>query len=162
MMLDSIKNFFEKKLMPISASSDNDAKETLHLATIALMLEVAESDFEEQPEEKALIKSLIKESFNLNENDTHELFKLAQDKFHSSTDSFEFTRLINQTYTAQQKVELIENLWRIAYADKVLDKYEDNIIRRIADLIYVSHKDFIKTKLQVEQQEAQRNQNGKI
>ena len=49
----------------------------------------------------------------------------------------------------EEKVGLIENMWRIAFSDEQLDKYEEHLIRKISDLIYVSHSDFIKTKLNV-------------
>ena len=62
---------------------------------------------------------------------------------------YEFTKLINDSYDYEQKVELIENMWRIAFSDKRLDKYEDHLIRKVSELIYVSHSDFIKTKLKV-------------
>ncbi len=150
-MLNAIKNFFETRLLQ-SPATEEDSERTSRLAAAALMLEVAESDFKEKPEEKSLIKSLIQKSFNLSTQDATELFQLAERKVQSSTDDFEFTHLINQTYNTQQKIELIESLWRIAYADNIVDKYEDNFIRRIADLIYVSHRDFISSKLNIEKQ----------
>jgi len=67
---------------------------------------------------------------------------------------YEFTSLINSEYDYAQKVTLIENMWRVAFADHVLDKYEENMIRKTADLIYVSHSDFIKSKLTVRDQTA--------
>jgi uncharacterized tellurite resistance protein B-like protein len=57
--------------------------------------------------------------------------------------------LINDSYDYEQKIELIENMWRIAFSDKRLDKYEDHLIRKVSELIYVSHSDFIKTKLKI-------------
>ena len=113
----------------------------------ALMLEVAEADYQQQPEEKEILIELTKKSFKLNEAEADELVELATKEYEASTDYFEFTRLINDHYNEQQKIELIENLWHIAYADNILDKYEEHVIRRIADLIYVSHKDFIASKL---------------
>ena len=62
---------------------------------------------------------------------------------------YEFTRLINDHYSYEQKTGLVENLWRLAFADENLDKYEEGLIRRVADLIHVSHGDFIKTKLKI-------------
>ena len=120
------------------------------LALAALMIEVAEADFEDAPEEKKAILNIVKTSFDLKDNDAEDLFQLAKEEHAKSTDYFQFTRLINDHYSAQQKVELIENLWRIAFSDNVLDKYEEHVIRRISDLIYVSHRDFMSTKLRVQ------------
>jgi uncharacterized tellurite resistance protein B-like protein len=150
-MLDTIKIFFEKNFIPESSklSGDSDAMNP-QLALAALMIEVAEADFENAPEEKQAILNIVKISFNLKANDAEDLFQLAKEEHAKSTDYFQFTRLINDHYSAQQKIELIENLWRIAFADNVLDKYEEHVIRRISDLIYVSHRDFMSTKLRVQ------------
>ena len=75
--------------------------------------------------------------------------ELAQKKSEDSTSLYEFTREINDQYEYEEKVSLITDLWGIAYSDGKLDKYEDYVIRKIADLIYVSHTDFIKSKLKV-------------
>ncbi len=146
-MNNFIKKFFDLKLAPKSETTQKDPEHATRLAMAALMLEVAEADYQQQPEEKEMLIELARKSFNLNQADADELVELASKEYEASTDYFEFTRLINDNYSEKQKIKLIENLWRIAYADKVLDKYEEHVIRRIADLIYVSHKDFIETKL---------------
>lgn len=149
-MINNIKQYFESKLSPSSSASKVDPKHASRLAMAALMLEVAESDYKEHPEEKLVLVDLAKKSFDLDENEANELVELAQKEHADSTDYFQFTSLINQHYNASQKIDLIENLWRIAYADNELHKYEEHVIRRIADLIYVSHKDFIASKHRVQ------------
>ena len=114
------------------------------------MIEVAEADFEDTPEEKQAILNIVKTSFKLGESEAEELIQLAREEHTNSTDYFQFTRLINDNFSAQQKIELIENLWRIAFSDNVLNKYEEHVIRRISDLIYVSHRDFMATKIRVQ------------
>ena len=150
-MIDTIKTFFNDKLLPLNEVTPQASEEKIRLAIAALMLEVAESDFKDQPEEKAMIKALVETSFELNEKDTNQLLKLAEEQSHKATDDYEFTRLIDKTYSYSQKTKLIENLWRVAYADNKLSEYEEQIIRRIAGLIHVSHKDFIEGKLRVAQ-----------
>jgi len=145
-MINSIKQFFESKLTTDSQSTKEDSEHASRLAVAALMLEVAESDYKEAPEEKAMLVELSKKSFALTESEANELVELAQKEHTDSTDYFQFTSLINKNYNEAQKIHLIENLWKIAYADDELHKYEEHVIRRIADLIYVSHKDFIATK----------------
>ncbi len=144
-----IKKFFKSKIST-GSSAIKDPEHATRLAMAALMLEVAEADYQQQPEEKAMLVELARKSFDLNQADADELVELASKEYEASTDYFEFTRLINEHYSEQQKIELIENLWRIAYADNILDKYEEHVIRRIADLIYVSHKDFIAGKLRAQ------------
>ena len=130
---------------------DSDGK-TSQIALAAMMIEVAEADFEDAPEEQQVILNIVKTSFNLPTGKAEEIIVLAKEEHDKSTDYFQFTRLINDSYSAQQKIDLIENLWKIAFADQILDKYEEHVIRRISDLIYVSHSDFMATKLRVKSQ----------
>ncbi len=150
-MLDSIKSFFESNFIAGSASSRGEsAIDNPQLALAALMIEVAEADYEDAPEEQTAILNIVKASFDLKDNNAEELIQLAKAEHSKSTDYFQFTRLINDHYSAQQKIDLIENLWQIAFSDQTLDKYEEHVIRRISDLLYVSHSDFMATKLRVQ------------
>jgi len=85
----------------------------------------------------------------LSDTETNEILELAREEHADSIDYFQFTSLINQHYSAEQRIELIEKLWQVAFADHQLDKHEEHVIRRISDLIHVSHSDFMKTKLKV-------------
>ena len=150
-MLNSIKSFFEKQFLsePNQGSDRIDDNKRLEIALAALMVEVIVSDFEKKTEEKAELLKLIQSSFGMDEDQARDLIKLAEAEHDNSTDYFQFTHLINQHYSPKQKIKLVENLWRIAYSDNVLDRYEEHVIRRIADLLYVSHSDFMATKLRV-------------
>jgi len=75
------------------------------------------------------------------------LIELANAEKHEATDYYTFTSLINEHYSQQQKIKLVEDLWRLAYADNELDKYEEHLLRRLSELLHVPHKDFIRTKL---------------
>jgi uncharacterized tellurite resistance protein B-like protein len=77
------------------------------------------------------------------------LLTLAEDTIWESTGYFDFTSLINKGFNQEEKIKVIEHLWEVAFADAILDKHEEYMVRRIADLIYVSHKDFISAKLRV-------------
>ncbi len=148
-MLTNIKSFFEKSLLPESSVTDDSKFNTSQIALAALMIEVAEADYEDSPKEREAILNIVKTSFNLKNNTADEMIALAKKEHAQSTDYFQFTRLINDTFSAKQKIDLIENLWKVAFSDQVLDKYEEHVIRRISDLIYVSHSDFVATKLRV-------------
>jgi len=149
-MLPKIKQFFENHFIAESSSTGFDSAHALQLAMASLMIEVAEADYDNAPEERETLLNLVKESFDLSQDEANELVDLARQEHADSTDYFQFTSLINQNYSATQRIELIENLWKVAFADKVLDKHEIHVIRRIADLIHVSHSDFIASKLRVQ------------
>jgi len=146
-MLNTIKNFFEKN---IASDTTDDIEHQLKLATAALLIEMMQQDHKVLEEERQVVKASLKEKFNLSEDETEELFNLAQKEAGEATDYHQFTRLIAKEYTQEQKIKVIELLWTIAYADNHLDSHEEHMVRRIADLIYVPHKDLMKTKHKVQ------------
>jgi len=150
-MLNKIKRFFDSNLITNSNSADSDNEHALRLAMASLMIEVAESDYHDAPEERESLLRIVKDSFDLSDIETNQIIDLARQEHSESVDYFQFTSLINQNYSASQRIELIEKLWDIAFADHILDKHEEHVIRRIADLIHVAHSDFMKTKLRAQQ-----------
>jgi uncharacterized tellurite resistance protein B-like protein len=146
-MLNTIKSFFEQN---IASDEADDIEHQLKLATAALLIEMMQQDHEVHEEERQAVKASLKEIFTLSEDETEEIFNLAQKEANEATDYHQFTRLIAKEYTQDQKIKVIELLWTIAYADNHLDSHEEHMVRRIADLIYVPHKDLIKTKHKVQ------------
>ena len=149
-MLQKIKRFFDNNLISNASSSSFDNEHAVRLAMASLMIEVAESDYHDAPEERESVLNIVKSSFDLSDTETNEIVDLARQEHVDSIDYFQFTSLINQHYSAEQRIDLIEKLWQIAFADHKLDKHEEHVIRRIADLIHVAHSDFMKTKLKVQ------------
>ena len=149
-MIESIKSFFEKNLTKKEEEeAPSSAMSRVDLTCAALLVEVMNSDHELDEREHQEFMAVLQQSYNIAESDLKELIQLAKDEAFEATSLYEFTKLINDSYDYEQKVELIENMWRIAFSDKRLDKYEDHLIRKVSELIYVSHSDFIKTKLKV-------------
>ena len=142
-MLDSIKKFFQESMSTPETASD---EHRLQLATAALMIEMMNQDDAVHEAEELAIKAAIQGKFFLTEEETQKLFELAHAEAKNANDYYQFTRLINENFTQQQKFTVIKYLWEIAYADEHLDRYEEHMVRRIAELIYVSHSDFIKAK----------------
>ena len=149
-MIESIKSFFENKLTKKEEEeAPSSAMSRVDLTCAALLVEVMNSDHELDEREHQEFMAVLQQSYNIAESDLEELTQLAKDEAFEATSLYEFTKLINDSYDYQQKVGLVENMWRIAFSDKRLDKYEDHLIRKVSELIYVSHSDFIKTKLKV-------------
>ncbi|MDA0279911.1 MAG: TerB family tellurite resistance protein [Proteobacteria bacterium] len=149
-MVESIKSFFENKLTKKEEEeAPSSAMSRVDLTCAALLVEVMNSDHELDEREHQEFMAVLQQSYNIAESDLEELTQLAKDEAFEATSLYEFTKLINDSYDYEQKVGLIENMWRIAFSDKRLDKYEDHLIRKVSELIYVSHSDFIKTKLKV-------------
>jgi uncharacterized tellurite resistance protein B-like protein len=150
-MFLAIKQFFEDKLSVNAeqAAQQNDKK--IELATAALMFELMRTDSRIDEREKQMLTELLRKTFALEQDSLQELLGLAETAATQATSLFEFTSLINESYSYEQRVQLIENLWRVAFADHTLDRYEEHMIRKVGDLIHIKHSDFIRTKLQVKE-----------
>ncbi|MGQ0656799.1 MAG: TerB family tellurite resistance protein [Chromatiales bacterium] len=149
-MLDAIKAFFEEHIAPSSRDSQQDEEHRLRLAVAALLAEVVRMDENIAEDERAQVLKSIAQKFALDAGKAKELLSLAEAEAHEATDLYQFTSQINRAYSPEQKVRLIEHMWRVAYADGTLHKYEDHLIRKVAELIYVPHKEFIAAKLRVQ------------
>lgn len=145
-MITKIKTFFESYLV-IEKSDPVNKQSQLQLATAALLFEISKADFDMSEQELGQIKNLLKAQFQLSTEQLEELISLAQSEIKQSTSLYDFTRLINEEYALEDKKQIIYLLWQVAYADKVLDKYEEAMIRKVAELIYVPHQDYIEMKL---------------
>ena len=143
-MLNQIKLFFEQHLA--LSAPENPSEEKLQLATVVLFLEMMNMDDKVEPVEQDIIFSLIHQNFSLSAEQTTSLLALAEQQRKQATDYFQFTSLINKGYSLEQKVGLIEALWKIAFIDGVLDMNEEYLVRKIADLLYVPHTAFIMAK----------------
>ena len=71
----------------------------------------------------------------------------ARERVEGATSLYDFTKVINDHCSPDQKLQLISAMWTVAYADGDLSKYEEHLIRQVADLTYVSHSDYIHCKL---------------
>ena len=146
-MLNQIKLFFDKHIaLP---APDQVTEESLHLACAALFVEMMYMDDKARAEEQDMIIKSVKDIFSLSVEEAKTLISLATQQRKQATDYYQFTSLINKGFTQEQKTTLIKKLWKIAYADGELDKYEENMVRKMADLLHVPHLEFIKTKIQV-------------
>ena len=146
-MIKSIEQFF--KQLSAHTPGEQEPLANSHLAAAALLVEVAAIDQHFAPDEWRQLRQSLCTQCGLSETEAAELIDEARQASANSTSLYDFTREINQHFQYEDKLQLMENLWRVAYADGNLDKYEEHIIRRIADLIYVSHGDFIRMKIVV-------------
>lgn len=146
-MLDKIKQFFNDQLHPEQQHQDPAA--AMQLAAAALLIELSRADFEHSESEKIAMETVLKEKFSLSDSQLSALIELAEEENQDSTSLYDFTSLVNEHYSLEQKIALAKAMWTVAYADGELSKYEESLIRKTADLIYLPHSEFIKTKLAV-------------
>lgn len=134
------------RLIP-QASEGEENSNALSCAIAVLMLEVAQSDFEETEEETSTLLAGLAEHIGENSQPPEDLLASARDDKANSAGLYEFTRLACTEMSLAERCTLIEQLWNIAYADGVIDKYEEAAIRKVSELLYVPHADFIQAKL---------------
>lgn len=150
-MLSDIKKFFEDKLLD-KEENGNGVAQGIEYATAALMIELAKADFEQDDIERQLIIAMLRDTFDIDGDHLEALMAAADTASAEASDLFQFTSLINDHYDNVQKIALLESLWRVAFADGRLDKYEEQFIRRIAGLINLPPSEFTKTKLRIKHQ----------
>ena len=143
-MFDKLKKVFDKKII-----EENEEFNTLQIAISTLMIQTAVYDgvFDEQ--EKSKILELIKNYFNFNENQKIQLFAVAMKANDDSNDMQQFTRTLNDTLSEEEKLIIIEMLWKIIISDGRIDDYENALIRKISGLLYINDREVgeIKKKL---------------
>ena len=145
-------NFFKKIFQNEETEVPTIDDKTSTKACIALLLETSMADEILDESELMALKNTLQKDFQINEDEIDELIDLAKENVEDSTSLYEFTRDINDNFDAAERVKLIESMWKIAYADGNIDKYEEHIIRKVSNLIYVAHSDFIKAKLSAKEQ----------
>ena len=144
---DFFKNITSNKKTNIKLDSLESFKDEMILSICVLLIEVSKSDDDYDDLEKTKIIDLLEKQFSLNHDQIDTLMKMADKKNNEIVSLHEFTASINKEYTYSEKKNVIKMLWDIAYSDGRIDKYEDYTIRKISDLLYIKHSDFIKAKL---------------
>lgn len=142
-MINALRSLFE---LP-AKDSDEPIEHRLHLAAAALLIETARADFTQDGSEQEELARLLTTTLDLQAQEIQDLLSAAEQHVDEATSLYQYTRIINDHYNAAQKYQLIGSMWAVAYADGNIDKYEEHLIRKVADLIYVSHADYIRCKL---------------
>jgi len=147
-----------KKLM--SSFSDSAAEpeiiaDQVNLAAAVLLVEVMMADHEVKQEEISQITNILEGLFGIEKDKSVTLIEEACEKHHELVSLHEMTSIVNEQQDQQLKRKLVFAMWCIAFADKDKDKYEEHLIRKVADLLYLSHSDFIKARHEAEAKCAQ-------
>ena len=148
-MIDKIKAFFSKNII----EADDNALSSEQLATAALLIEVMVIDGNLDEQELRAISNTLSQMLELSIEQIDELILLSREEVADATSLYQFTREINAHYDHDKKMALMTAMWRVALADGHLDKHEEGIIRRVADLLYIRHNEYIRCKLAAKNQD---------
>jgi len=142
-MLNKVKRFFEGGgfLGGADEARRDHTDEEHRIAAAALLLEAARLDAEEHPAETEAIVRLIRQRFDLSAAEADQLIELASRRQEAAIELHGFTHLVKTKFSHDERVELIEMLWEVVYADGRLHDYEANLMRRIGGLVHVSDRE---------------------
>ena len=147
-MIDKIKNLISNLSKKEEQNQKLDSS-LLDNACAALLVEIAFADKDFDDTEKDSLRETLVKTYGLNEGEIEEIIQDADKSVEESTSLYGYTRIVNDEFNYEDKLDLIRNLWKVAYADGNLDKYEEHLLRKISDLIHVSHSDYINIKLEM-------------
>jgi len=143
-MIDLVKNFFSTR-----EKEQEGGEHDIHIATCALLLEMSQIDGDFSEEERRRILSTVCRDFAVSDEVAKTLLEASQEELQGSRDLWQFTTLINQHYSEAEKIGIIETVWRIAYTDGRLDQYEDFLVHKLANMLYLQHHQLIDAKVKV-------------
>lgn len=145
-VLKSVQSFFSKYIE--SGDTEQSPEHAQQLAAAALLFEVSRSDDDIDNKEKNSIEDIVRSKFDLSDEEVETLMNLAEQEVHEASSLFGFTSLINDHWSIDQRVQLAELMWQVAFADGRLDDHEVHLMRKIQKLLHIPHKRFIGAKLQ--------------
>ena len=141
-MIDKIKSFFSNNVL----EAETETTSPDQLATAALLIEVMVIDGDLDDQEMQAIAGTLSNMLDLTEEQIDQLIGLSKEEVAEATSLYQFTKEINEHFDIEKKLSLMTAMWRVAFADGHLDKYEENIIRRVADLLHIRHSEYIRCK----------------
>ena len=148
-----IKQKWKERLLKNLTANPAEEREgqfdRVQIATCVILLEVAKYDFELSSIEEETTKAILKHEFSIPEEAIEDLMKVAEEQREESVDLWEFTNVINQQFSREDKLKILEAAWKIIYADEKLDKYEDHYVHVLASLLRMRHADLIDAKMRV-------------
>jgi len=148
-MIDIVKRFFSSTTAEDSNAANQKSHHDLRVATCALFLEMARIDETFTEAEMETILTILKQKYGLSQELADALVAEADKELAESVDLWRFARLINENYTIDEKIEIIEILWQMVYVDGKMDRYEHYLMNKLKNLLRLSHDQLIDTKLKV-------------
>ena len=149
-MIRTIQEFFYARIVT-EETTTVPPEGALKLATAALLIEISRADFEVPEEETKAIEDALQASFGISEAETKEIIALAEQEVDDAISLYEFTRLVDESFSPEQKKHIVGLLWQVAFSDDRLEEREEYLIRKIAKLLHVTHADFIDEKIKAKE-----------
>lgn len=152
-MIDMVKRFFGKSPTTDSTTGKGTSSHDVHVAVCALCIEIARIDEQFTPEELETVLSILKDRYQLSTEHAEALIANADKALEESVDLWQFAQLINENYTPDEKIAIIEILWQIVYVDGQMDEHEHYLMNKLSNLLRLSHNQLIDAKRKVLKQQ---------
>ncbi len=156
-MIDIVKRFFGKSTEGSTNAQSQESEHDIRLAVCALFVEIARIDGTFSKQELDTLITILNDKYSLSPEHAQALVAAADEELEKSVDLWQFARLINENYTIDEKIEVIETLWRIVYVDGKMDEHEHYLMNKLSNLLRLSHNQLIEAKLKVLRPMGQKN-----
>lgn len=150
-MLSTVKLFIQEYFVTTKETKDGEVN-TLQLAAAMLFVEAMYADHKTSLQEEHAVRLAMAKCFRLSEDEIEQLVTLAKKKAKDVTSLHEYTSTIHRGLSLEEKIRIVEQIWFIILADDEIDKHEEHLVRRIADLLYLRHSEFIQAKHRILEQ----------
>jgi uncharacterized tellurite resistance protein B-like protein len=150
-MFSTFKDIFDSFAAPSQEQSEQDAQHAVRLAAAVLLVEVMRADATNTPAERAAVVIALRERFSFEDDEVARLVALAQSEAEHAYDYYRFTSVLNERFSQDQKIALVEAMWQVAYADAHLDANENHVISKLAELLHVTHGEYIGAKMRAKE-----------
>ena len=148
-MIDVVKKFFNKATAEVSRDVNQNTVHDIRVATCALLVEIARIDEKFTEAEMETILTILKQKYGLSQDHADALIAEAERELEKSVDLWQFTNLINENYSNEEKIKIIEILWQVVYVDGEMDQYEHYLMNKLQNLLRLTHDQLITAKLKV-------------
>lgn len=146
-MIATLQAFMQERLR-IRAEGEESPDEVLRMATAALLMEVARSDHDIDEAERQAIRRIMEKQHALSTDAARRIAVAAEEKAAEVTSLYPFTSMLNRECSLEERVGIVGMLWEVTFADGRIDAHEEHLVRRVANLLHVPHREFIRTKLE--------------
>jgi uncharacterized tellurite resistance protein B-like protein len=147
-VISTLQTFLKRHLLPEDVLGE-DEELALEVTTATLLMEVARADNRVSEAERHSVRRILEEQFRLPPEVTRQIAASAERKAEQETSLFPLTRMINRECSAEDKARIVKMLWQVTCSDGSIDDLEEHLVRKVAGLLHVPHREFIRAKLQV-------------
>ena len=154
-MLRTLKDFFNQLARelegPATGTPGSPPDHALELATAVLLVDVMRAEPTMGDAERDAVLLALRRKFHLADDELARLLDLAHETARASHDYYRFTAALNERFSQAQKIQVVEAMWEVAYADGTVTALENHIISKVAGLLHVTHGEYIAAKLRAKE-----------